>query len=150
MFEKEVLYSFGLIAVLLLGYLYFRIFHRYMKCWLIARFAGVPLTIGQVLHLMMLQIPPEEVINPLILTTQMQLPVTLENLWMHYLAGGNCIAVVEGMAVAEKAGIPLSWEQAVGIDLKGGNVANEMLKQAKLLNKQDRIMDVRKPDIRVD
>jgi uncharacterized protein YqfA (UPF0365 family) len=40
----------------------------------------------------------------------------------HYLAGGNVIKVINALIAADKANMPLSWQEATGIDLAGRNI----------------------------
>jgi len=57
------------------------------------------------------------------------LPLTIDQMQSHYLAGGNVEAVTLAMIAAQRAQIPLEWQRASAIDLAGRNVV-EALQQS--------------------
>ena len=57
------------------------------------------------------------------------LPLTIDQMQSHYLAGGNVEAVTLAMIAAQRAQIPLEWQRAAAIDLAGRNVL-EALQQS--------------------
>jgi uncharacterized protein YqfA (UPF0365 family) len=60
----------------------------------------------------------------MIKATKAGLVLSLNKLEAHYLAGGNVDRVVNALIAAQRAGIPLEFEQACAIDLAGRDVLN--------------------------
>lgn len=77
-----------------------------------------PLLIGMRLR----RVPQDRVVQPLIAAVKAGVPITVNNLETHYLAGGNVDRVVQALISAHRAQIPLSFEKAAAIDLAGRNV----------------------------
>jgi uncharacterized protein YqfA (UPF0365 family) len=62
------------------------------------------------------------VVNPLIKAEKAGIPISINKLEAHYLAGGNVDRVVNALIAAQRANIPLAFERAAAIDLAGRNV----------------------------
>lgn len=67
-------------------------------------------------------ITPVHIVRPLITATQAGLAVPRVALESHHLAGGSVQYVVAALISADKAGIPLTLDRAMAIDLAGRNV----------------------------
>jgi len=61
-------------------------------------------------------------VNPLIKAHKAGLPVTINQLESHYLAGGNVDRVVNALIAAHRANIELTFERCAAIDLAGRDV----------------------------
>src|SRR6185503_6171795 len=68
------------------------------------------------------RVPQDRVVLPLIAAVKAGVPVTVNQLETHYMAGGNVDRVVNALISAHRAQIPLSFEKAAAIDLAGRNV----------------------------
>ncbi|HNP78239.1 MAG: flotillin-like protein FloA [Cyclobacteriaceae bacterium] len=90
--------------------------------WITAVFAGVKVTIGELIGMRIRKVPPSIIVNSLITATKAGLNVTTRELETHYLAGGNVPNVIRALISAEKANISLSFKQATAINLAGRDV----------------------------
>ncbi len=90
--------------------------------WITAVFAGVKVTIGELIGMRIRKVPPGIIVNSLITATKAGLIVTTRELETHYLAGGNVPNVIRALISAEKANINLSFKQATAINLAGRDV----------------------------
>ena len=63
------------------------------------------------------RVPPGKIIMPLVKAVKAGLPVTIDKLEAHYLAGGNVDQVIDALIAAHRADIPLTFERAAAIDL---------------------------------
>ena len=68
------------------------------------------------------RVPQDRVVLPLIAAVKAGVPVNLNQLETHYMAGGNVDRVVQALISAHRAQIPLPFERAAAIDLAGRNV----------------------------
>jgi uncharacterized protein YqfA (UPF0365 family) len=90
--------------------------------WITAIFAGVSVTIGELIGMRIRKVPPSIIVNSLITATKAGLQVTTRELETHYLAGGNVPNVIRALISAEKANINLNFKQATAINLAGRDV----------------------------
>jgi uncharacterized protein YqfA (UPF0365 family) len=90
--------------------------------WITAIFAGVKVTIGELIGMRIRKVPPGIIVNSLITATKAGLTVTTRELETHYLAGGNVPNVIRALISAEKANISLTFKQATAINLAGRDV----------------------------
>ncbi len=90
--------------------------------WITAIFAGVKITIGELIGMRIRKVPPGVIVNSLITATKAGLNVTTRELETHYLAGGDVPNVIRALISAEKANINLSFKQATAINLAGRDV----------------------------
>jgi uncharacterized protein YqfA (UPF0365 family) len=90
--------------------------------WIQTVAAGVPLSIGSLVRMRIIKIPPSLIVNNLVRARKAGLQLTVEQMQSHYLAGGNVENVVLAMIAAQRAQIPLEWQRAAAIDLAGRNV----------------------------
>ncbi len=90
--------------------------------WITAVFAGVKVTIGELIGMRIRKVPPGVIVNSLITATKAGLQVTTRELETHFLAGGNVPNVIRALISADKANISLSFKQATAIDLAGRDV----------------------------
>lgn len=90
--------------------------------WIQTVAAGVPLSIGSLVRMRIIRIPPSMIVNNLVRARKAGLQLTVDQMQSHYLAGGNVENVVLAMIAAQRAQIPLEWQRAAAIDLAGRNV----------------------------
>ncbi|MEM6797721.1 MAG: flotillin-like protein FloA [Acidobacteriota bacterium] len=112
-----LLVFFGvLVAIFLFSYLI------PIRLWLAARFAGAHVGLTTLIGMRFRRVPPKVVVEPRISAVRAGLPITVQPLESHYLAGGNVAKVVYALISADKAGIPLDFKRAAAIDLAGRDV----------------------------
>lgn len=90
--------------------------------WITAIFAGVKVTIGELIGMRIRKVPPGVIVNSLITATKAGLTVTTNELETHFLAGGDVPNVIRALISADKANISLSFKQATAINLAGRDV----------------------------
>jgi len=112
------------IFIVFLGIIAFFMFMYFVPVglWITAIFAGVKITIGELIGMRIRKVPPGVIVNSLITATKAGLNVTTRELETHYLAGGDVPNVIRALISAEKANISLSFKQATAINLAGRDV----------------------------
>ncbi len=90
--------------------------------WVQAWASGVRVPLSTLVGMRLRRIPPSRIIYPLINATKAGIPVELDKLESHFLAGGNVDRVVNALIAAQKAGINLTFDRAAAIDLAGRDV----------------------------
>jgi uncharacterized protein YqfA (UPF0365 family) len=116
--------QFAFIFIVFIGIIFFFMFMYFVPVglWITAVFAGVKVTIGELIGMRIRKVPPGVIVNSLITATKAGLSVTTRELETHYLAGGNVPNVIRALISAEKANISLSFKQATAINLAGRDV----------------------------
>lgn len=91
--------------------------------WLSAHLSKVPVGLTKLFTMRTFKkIPPNQIVMPAITAAYAGIPIEIDKLESHYMAGGNVQRVVSAMIAASKANIPLDWNTATSIDLAGRNV----------------------------
>jgi len=90
--------------------------------WISALAAGVRVSIFTLIGMRLRRVIPSRIVNPLIKAHKAGLPVTINQLESHYLAGGNFDRVVNALIAAHRANIELTFERCAAIDLAGRDV----------------------------
>ncbi len=113
-----------LIFIVFIGIIAFFMFMYFVPVglWITAIFAGVKITIGELIGMRIRKVPPGVIVNSLITATKAGLNVTTRELETHFLAGGDVPNVIRALISAEKANISLSFKQATAINLAGRDV----------------------------
>jgi uncharacterized protein YqfA (UPF0365 family) len=94
-----------------------------VRLWISAMSSGVRLGLFRDLVGMRLRnVPPSQIVNPLITAHKAGIPLSPPQLEAHYLAGGQVHQVVQALISADKANIDLTFERATAIDLAGRDV----------------------------
>ncbi|MCH8031912.1 MAG: flotillin-like protein FloA [Bacteroidetes bacterium] len=116
----------GVSLILIVGIVLFLLVIFYfvpVRLWITAIFSGVELKLFRDLVGMRLRnVPPAQIVHPLITAHKAGIAVTAPELEAHYLAGGHVQQVVNALISADKANIPLGFARATAIDLAGRNV----------------------------
>ncbi|HIC69276.1 MAG TPA: UPF0365 family protein, partial [Candidatus Latescibacteria bacterium] len=84
--------------------------------------AGVRVGMGYLVGMRLRKVSPPAVVRPLIWATKAGIPLQVNDLEAHYLAGGQVERVVRALISADKANIEMSFQQAAAIDLAGRDV----------------------------
>ena len=119
--------SFGVIAIYIVCGLVFvssAIFLiTFGRLYIKALSSGCRTKVSVFIGMWLRQVKPDIIIDSLIMATKAGLTDTkLNKLEAHYLAKGNVRRVCQALVAANKAGIPLNFDQAAAIDLAGRDV----------------------------
>ncbi len=90
--------------------------------WISSLAANVKVSIFNLIGMRLRRVIPSRIVLPLIKATKAGLPLNVNQLEAHYLAGGNVDSVVNALIASERAGIELHFEKAAAIDLAGRDV----------------------------
>jgi uncharacterized protein YqfA (UPF0365 family) len=97
---------------------------RFVNLWIQATMSGVPVSLLHLIGMRLRKVDPATIVRARIMAVQATLPgVEWRDLEVHHVAGGNVVAVVQGLIVAHRAGVAMDFRSAAAIDLAGRNVA---------------------------
>jgi uncharacterized protein YqfA (UPF0365 family) len=85
----------------------------YVRAW----FSGAKITVIELVALRLRRIPVALIVDNRITAVRSGLPLSIDDLSTHFLAGGNVPMVVLALIAAKKAGIKLIFDRACAIDL---------------------------------
>lgn len=85
--------------------------------WLRALLAKAPVSPFNLIAMRLRQVPYSLVVDARITASKAGIPLSVDELEAHFLAGGNLIPTVQAIIAAQKAGIALNWQRACAIDL---------------------------------
>ncbi len=115
----------GLIfALVFFAIIVIAIFVRFIPValWIRAMASGVHVSFLTLFGMRFRKVAPAAIVDPLITARKAGLAITIDELEIHFLSGGNVQRVVNALISADKAQIPLSFKQATAIDLAGRDV----------------------------
>ncbi|MCL2399219.1 MAG: flotillin-like protein FloA [Defluviitaleaceae bacterium] len=100
------------------------IFFRFVPVglWISAISAGVKVSIFSLIGMRLRRVRPHAIVGPLIKITKADIPVQINQLESHLLAGGRVNDVVDALIAAHRANLDLPFERAAAIDLAGRDV----------------------------
>lgn len=115
-----------IVLIAILAFLFLIIFFYFVPftLWIQALFAGVKVSIFNLIGMRIRKVPPSRIILPKIMSDKAGLNVGINQLEAHYLAGGNVYNVVSALIAADKANIDLPFQRAAAIDLAGRDVVD--------------------------
>jgi uncharacterized protein YqfA (UPF0365 family) len=90
--------------------------------WISALAAGVKVGLFTLIGMRLRRVVPGRIILPMIKAVKGGIPISVDKLEAHHLAGGNVDRVVDALIAAQRANIKLTFESATAIDLAGRNV----------------------------
>ena len=93
-----------------------------VRLWIEALSADARVGMGNLVGMRLRKVSPPAVVRPLIWATKAGIPLQVNDLEAHYLAGGQVERVVRALISADKANIEMSFQQAAAIDLAGRDV----------------------------
>jgi uncharacterized protein YqfA (UPF0365 family) len=85
--------------------------------WLRAAVSGAKVTFMELIQLQLRKIPIRRVVDSRITAVKSGIPVSIDDLSTHFLAGGNVEMIISALINAQKANIDLVFDQACAIDL---------------------------------
>jgi len=122
-----ILFGVGAIVVLVLGILVLNFGMIYIR----ALFSGAKVTFTELIALRLRSVPVGMVVDGRITAVKSGLPLTIDDLSTHYLAGGNVQMVVLALIAAKKAAINLPFDRACAIDLATKGTGKTVLEAVK-------------------
>jgi uncharacterized protein YqfA (UPF0365 family) len=96
-----------------------------------ALFSGAKVTITELIALRLRRIPAGLIVDGRITAVKSGLPISIDDLSTHFLAGGNVQMVVLALVAAKKAGINLVFDRACAIDLATKGTGKTVLEAVK-------------------
>lgn len=113
-----------LLVIIVAAFIFLSVFFTFVPIalWISAIAAGVRVGIFTLVGMRLRRVIPARVVNPLVKASKAGLPISINQLESHYLAGGNVDRVVNALIAAHRANIELSFERAAAIDLAGRDV----------------------------
>ena len=110
----------AIIAIIVLILLFFRFVP--VGLWISAKASGAKVGILSLIGMRLRRVAPTHIVRPLIKLSKANIPVPINQLEAHYLAGGRVDAVVNALIAADRATLELPFERAAAIDLAGRDV----------------------------
>ncbi len=113
--------------ILIIGFVLFGVFLFFyfvpLGLWVTAFFSGVRVAIfGDLVAMRLRKVSPAPIIRAAITASKAGLPIEINKLEAHFLAGGNIMRVIQALISADKANLGLTFERAAAIDLAGRDV----------------------------
>ncbi len=121
------LYGVGAIVLLVVAILVINFGMIYIR----ALFSGAKVTFTELVALRLRSVPVGMVVDGRITAVKSGLPLTIDDLSTHYLAGGNVQMVVLALIAAKKAAINLPFDRACAIDLATKGTGKTVLEAVK-------------------
>jgi uncharacterized protein YqfA (UPF0365 family) len=94
-----------------------------LSAWREFRREGVPLSFSRVVGMRLRRTLSRDVIEALVTSHKNGLGLTLEEIEVHYLAGGSIAAVVDILVMAQRRGVEVPFGPLSAIDLFGRSAA---------------------------
>ncbi|HRG56456.1 MAG TPA: flotillin-like FloA family protein, partial [Lacunisphaera sp.] len=85
--------------------------------WVRALFNGAPVSISKLIAMKLASIPYGLVVDARITAVRAGIELSADQIASHFQAGGNVVPTVQALISAQKAGMALTWDRAVNIDL---------------------------------
>ncbi len=114
--------GFLLGALIVLVIIFGGIFLHFLQIWIRAFAARAPVSISNLIGMRLRGIPPSVIVNARIMSVKAGLEMETDGLEAHFLAGGRVEKVTRALIAADKANIPLTFQQACAIDLAGRDI----------------------------
>jgi uncharacterized protein YqfA (UPF0365 family) len=104
---------------------------NFFSIWLRAMASGASVGVVELVALRLRSVPVGVVVDTRITAVKSGIPLTIDDLSTHYLAGGNIEMVVLALIAARKAGIHLDFDRACAIDLATKGTGKTVLEAVK-------------------
>ena len=119
----------GLIA--LVAFLAVLLGINFFSVWIRALFSGARVEFTELIALRLRSVPVGHLVNTRITAVKSGLPVSIDDLSTHFLAGGSIDMVVQSLIAARKAGIRLDFDRACAIDLATKGTGKNVIEAVK-------------------
>ncbi len=91
----------------------------FMRPWTKALLSGLRIPLARLMGMKLRNVSPEIIVDAYIKAHHASIPLTLEQLESHYIAGGNPNRVVDALIKTHARNIPVSYEVVAKTDLAG-------------------------------
>lgn len=118
----DPMYVVGAIIAGLIFLVFFVIILSFFQLWLQALMSGAGVSFANLLGMRLRKVNATVIVYSRINAVKAGINLTVDDLEVHYLSGGNVPQVVKALIAAHKANIPLTWQQGTAIDLAGRDV----------------------------
>jgi uncharacterized protein YqfA (UPF0365 family) len=112
----------GLIAVAVLVAVILLMYLVPVRLWVAAWSSGAYVGLVTLIGMRLRRVPPGTVVTARISAVKAGLPISIDDLEAHFLAGGDVVRVVQALISADKANIEMPFKRAAAIDLAGRDV----------------------------
>jgi uncharacterized protein YqfA (UPF0365 family) len=120
---------YGVVALIVL--VVFILVINFGMIYIRALFSGAKVTFTELVALRLRSVPVGMIVDSRITAVKSGLPLTIDDLSTHYLAGGNVQMVVLALIAAKKAAINLPFDRACAIDLATKGTGKTVLEAVK-------------------
>jgi len=103
----------------------------FASIWIRAWTSGAKVKFSELIALRLRRVPVGMIVDSRITAVKSGLPLSIDDLSTHYLAGGNVEMVVLALIAAKKAGIHLDFDRACAIDLATKGTGKTVLEAVK-------------------
>ncbi len=134
----------GLIA--LVAFLAVLLGINFFSVWIRALFSGARVEFTELIALRLRSVPVGQLVNTRITAVKSGLPVSIDDLSTHFLAGGSIDMVVQSLIAARKAGIRLDFDRACAIDLATKGTGKNVIEAVKT-SVNPRVIDCPSPTV---
>lgn len=134
----------GLVA--LVAFLALLLGINFFSVWIRALFSGARVEFTELIALRLRSVPVGQVVNTRITAVKSGLPVSIDDLSTHFLAGGSIDMVVQALIAARKAGIRLDFDRACAIDLATKGTGKNVIEAVKT-SVNPRVIDCPSPNV---
>src|SRR6266498_1066979 len=117
--------------VLLVIFVGILVLANFLTIWIRAWTSGAKVKFTELIALRLRRVPVGMIVDTRITAVKSGLPLTIDDLSTHYLAGGNVEMVVLAPIAPEKAGIHLDFDRACAIDLATKGTGKTVLEAVK-------------------
>lgn len=104
---------------------------NFFSVWIRALFSGARVEFTELIALRLRSVPVGHLVNIRITAVRSGLPVSIDDLSTHFLAGGSIDMVVQSLIAARKAGITLDFDRACAIDLATKGTGKNVIEAVK-------------------
>ena len=102
----------------------------FFKLWLRALLSGTKISFVRLVGMRLRKVNPNVIVNSYIMAVKGGVDIGLDELEVHFLAGGSVPKVVMALIAAKKADYPLRFKEASAIDLAGRDPVAEVTESA--------------------
>ncbi len=112
----------GLIAITVIVCVIVLMYLVPIRLWIAAWSSGAYVGLVTLVGMRLRRVPPGTVVTARISAVKAGLPISINDLEAHFLAGGDVVRVVQALISADKANIEMPFKRAAAIDLAGRDV----------------------------
>ena len=126
------------LAFIVIAFLYF----VPLNIWVTATFSGVKVSLMELIFLRIRRSPVDEIVNALIICHKSSIPIELQHLEVHAIAGGNVESVVKTCIKAKQKGVHANFREICAWDLAGWNMDDMLRNKANSEESQNLRIDI--------